>query len=664
VIYIIQKPILIQPDNKFPLKMITTENLQTPKDWFPGLKENFKSDIISGFLVFLIALPLCLGIALASGFPPMGGIITAIIGGLLVTILGGSHVAIKGPAAGLIVIAIGAVEVLGYEKALAVIVVAGIIQIIFGLLRTGILGDFFPSSAVHGMLAAIGLIIASKQIHVALGVKPESKSPLGLLAEIPESILKMNPEIALIGLISLLILFTLPLIKNQYVKRIPGPMLVLLVAIPLGRFFDLEHEHTYLVNNQPYNIGPNFLVNLPEKILSSFTFPDFSAVFTKDSLYYIAMFALVGSLESLLSTKAVDILDPYKRKSNLNRDLLGVGIGNTIAGFIGGLPMITEIVRSSANINNGAKTRWSNFFHGLFLLLFVTLAPGLIHQIPLSALAAMLIFTGYRLASPRVFSETYKVGKEQLAIFVTTIIVTLATDLLIGIFAGIMVKFIFHIYSGAPLSSLFRSKVTIIKSFDNNYTLTINESAIFSNFLGLKKMLDSIPAGNRITLDFSNVKLIDHTVMEHLHHYGEDYERAGGKIMIQGMEKLQPLSSHPLSYRVKPKGNRDAKDPRRKTLQELSRKLRFDFTANSPVRSNFGKLSNEPIRVKYEGHVMTGRISEQLYTVSDLSVAEGGNFKAQISQITVLSVADFPEQLPVFKLEKEGLWDRMLEQQV
>lgn len=643
--------------------------LQLPKDGIAGLKENWKSDILSGFLVFLIALPLCLGIAMASGFPPISGIMTAVVGGMLVTLFQGSHVTIKGPAAGLIVIVIGCVEalgkgdpMLGYKLTLAVIVVSGIIQILFGVFRTGVLGDFFPSSAVHGLIAAIGVIIASKEIHKALGVTSQSKDPLHLIAEIPNSIAHMNPEIALISFVSLLILFTLPLIKNKWVKRIPAPMVVILIAIPLGHYFDLEHAHKYLfLDGHEYEVGPNFLVTLPDKITDGFTFPDFSQIFTGESIYWIVMFALVGSLESLLSTKAVDILDPYKRKANLNKDLFAVGIGNTICGFIGALPMISEIVRSSANINNGAKTRWSNFFHGLFLLLFVALLPALIHQIPLAALSAMLIFTGYKLASPKVFAETFKVGKEQLLIFVSTLIVTLATDLIIGIVFGILVNFIIHLFAGSSFGSLIRSRFNVTKDELNTYTLQIKGAAVFSNYLGFKKQLDKIPSGNKIILDFSHARIIDHTVMEHLHHYGEDYTRAGGQLAIQGMEKFNSKSSHPLAYRIAGPIT-DGRIPRSKQLANLAKSMRFTYKESFPqVQSNFGKLSHDTMRIKYEGNILKGIMENHSYTISDLSIVSGGTMKAQISQMTVISISNLHLGIPIFTMEREVFLDKIME---
>ncbi len=536
-----------------------TNNISIPKNGLAGLAENWKSDMLSGFLVFLIALPLCLGISMASGFPPIAGIFTAVIGGLVVSFFGGSNLTIKGPAAGLIVIALGAVEelgkgdpLMGYKLAIAVVVAAGVVQIVFGLLKLGVLGDFFPSAAVHGMLAAIGIIIASKQIHTMLGVKPEGKEALHLLAEIPHSISTMNPEIAIIGFVSLLILFTLPLIKNKYVKMIPAPLVVILTAIPLGMYFDLQHEHKYLfLDSHEYTIGPKFLVTLPDNMFSAITFPDFSQIFSGTSIKYIIMFALVGSLESLLSSKAIDTLDPFKRKSNMNRDLLGVGVGNTLAGLVGGLPMISEIVRSSANINNGAKTWWSNVFHGLFLLIFVAFFPMLIHQIPLSALAAMLIFTGYRLASPKEFFKTYMVGKEQLLIFLITIIVTLATDLLLGIAAGILAKFLVHLYFGLPFKSAFKPIFRVDHPLDDVYQIDVFHSAVFSNFIQFKKKLDELPRKAKIIIDFDNCKIVDHTVLENLHQYKHDYEHEGGSFEIKGLEQHKKLSKHEHAVHVK-----------------------------------------------------------------------------------------------------------------
>ncbi|MBL7956955.1 MAG: SulP family inorganic anion transporter [Flavobacteriales bacterium] len=544
---------------------MTDKNI--PLSGIAGLKQNWQKDLVSGFIVFLVALPLCLGISLASGVPPMAGLITAIIGGLLVSRINGSHVTINGPAAGLIVVILGAVEALsdgdpmaGYRSMLAAVVVSGTLLFILGRLKAGRLGDFFPSSAVHGMLAAIGVIILSKQAHVALGVKPEGKEPLELLAEIPHSIAHMNPEVAIIGLVSLLIMFVLPLFKNRWVKMVPAPMVVVLAGIALGHYFDLEHEHKYLfLDGHEYSIGPKFLVTLPENLADGIVFPDWSKALTLPFLTAVITITLVQGIESLLSAKAVDKLDPWKRESDLNKDLSAVGAGSALAGLIGGLPMIAEIVRSSANINNGGRTGWANFFHGAFLLVFIAAFPTLIHSIPLAALGAILMYTGYRLAAPGHFKHTLQIGPEQLSIFTTTLIVTLATDLIIGVFSGILLKILIHLTRGASFRSLFKPNLHLrYDHMSDCFVLEVHDAAIFSNFLGLKKKLDSIPAQAHVRVDFDKATLVDHTVMEHVYSYKEKYERAGGHFEVTEMGHLVPRSQHPHAARHKSKKSKSA----------------------------------------------------------------------------------------------------------
>jgi MFS superfamily sulfate permease-like transporter len=261
------------------------------------------------------------------------------------------------------------------------------------------------------------------------------------------------------------------------------------------------------------------------------------------------MFALVGSLESLLTVKAIDMMDPYKRKSNPNKDLIAIGIGNCIAAIFGGLPMISEVARSSANVNNGAKTRWANFFHGIFILLFMLFAIHWIELIPNMALAAMLISVGIKLSHPKEFVHIFKIGKEQLAIFIITILFTLLEDLLVGIAAGILLNTFIHIYHGAPINSLFKAPATV--SFnDNNYFIEIEAAAIFSNFLGLKSRLEAIPKQMHITVDFSKTKLVDHSVIDSITQFQKEYTKEGGNVKIIGLENHRSLSNHPLSTKI------------------------------------------------------------------------------------------------------------------
>ncbi|GJL54258.1 MAG: sulfate transporter [Nitrospirales bacterium] len=540
-----------------------SETPSIPRGTLSEFPKNWKADLISGFLVFLIALPLCLGIALACGYPAIAGIFTAIVGGTIATFFSNSELTIKGPAAGLIVIAIGCVTEFGftggkdpdldyqaYRLALGVGVAAGIFQIFFGMFRAGILGEFFPSSAVHGLLAAIGIIIMAKQFPIALGVSPEGK-PLEIIAKIPQFVLEMNPLVGLIGLISLIIMFGYLFINNPKLKVIPAPMMVLFVTVPLAIFFDFSQEQTYTFNGQDYPLGKSFLVAVPESMFGAITLPDFSGLTTTTGWKYVLMFALIGSIESLLSAKAIDSVDPWKRKTNHDQDMLAVGVGNTIAAFIGGLPMISEIVRSKANIDNGARTRFSNAFHGLFLLFFVALLPGVINQIPLAALGAMLVFTGFRLASPQEFIHTYQVGKEQFIIFVSTVVGVLATDLLMGIAIGIFVNILLHLKNGAPASSLFKPQISVQRDGKTGVTVKVKDSAIFSTWIALKKTLEQFPEEPRVTLDLSETYLVDHTTMGKLQEMEKTFKERDATLYITGLEYHQPLSNHPEAGRKK-----------------------------------------------------------------------------------------------------------------
>lgn len=527
--------------------MKSTSKIQVPKDGWAGLKENFITDATSGFVVFLLAMPLSLGIAKASDFPPIMGLVTAIIGGILVSLFSGSRLTIKGPAAGLIVVVAGAVAGFGggeqgWKLALGAMVIAGLIQILFGLLKFGKLVDIFPLSAIHGMLAAIGLIIIVKQIPVFLDVNPglyRGMSTIEMITSIPFFLSNFDPKATLIGAYSLAIMLGWPYLKDFKLGKIPAPLMVLLVAIPSELAMDFKHTEP------PYallHIG-----NLVDHL--SFN-ADFSGIFqTGTFIKYVVMFALIGSLESLLTVKAIDLIDPYKRKSNTNKDLIAVGVGNTVSALLGGLPMISEVARSSANVNQGAKTRWANFFHGFFLLVFVLVATPVIELIPNAALAAMLITVGIKLAHPKEFVHTFQIGKEQLAIFLVTIIFTLVEDLLVGIAAGVLLKMILHLANGTPISSFFKAPTQV--SFNGNqYLVEIDKAAIFSNYLGIKRKLEEIPGGFQVTIDLKNTKLVDHSVMENLHRFQDAYADSGGSVRIIGLENHKAVSNHSLAARM------------------------------------------------------------------------------------------------------------------
>lgn len=511
------------------------------------------ADARAGLLVFLIALPLCLGIAMASSFPPVAGVLTAIVGGVVVSFLGSARLTIKGPAAGLIVIALGAVQdlgqgdpIAGYRRALAVGAAAAVVQIVLALAGAASAGVAMSPSVVHGMLAAIGVIIISKQLHTVMGVVPYAGEPLELLAEIPRSMSVANPEILLIGALSLAVLFGLPRIRAAWARLVPGPMVVLALTVPLGIWFDLDHAHTYSIFSTSFHVGPEYLVDLPPTLLGALAFPDFSQIFTATSLQYIFLFALVGTIESTLSVLAVDAMAP-PQASDLNRDLLGLGIGNLIAAMIGGLPMISEIVRSKANVDAGARSSGANFFHGMFLLLFVALAPGLLHRIPLAALAAMLVYTGTRLASPSEFRHAHSLGTDQLLLFSTTLILTLAVDLLVGVAAGLTLKVLLHLLRGVSLSDLLRTRVEHHRDGEAMH-LTLHGAATFASLLAVRRALNGLDgAVDRVVIDLDDVRLVDHTFLSRLASMAAEWPNV--TLEYRGGEALQPVSPHPHAAR-------------------------------------------------------------------------------------------------------------------
>jgi MFS superfamily sulfate permease-like transporter len=639
------------------------KTIDIPKDGLAGFKQNWTHDALAGFLVFLLALPLSLGIARASEFPPAMGVLTAMVGGLFVSFFAGSKLTIKGPAAGLITICAGAVTELGggtqgWHLALGVIVVASIIQIGLGLLKVGSLSDFFPHSAVHGMLAAIGLIIFSKQIHILLGIDPatlKGLEPLELFSRIPDSFIHEDFRVTLVGVVSLIIIFGMPLLKGRVFKKIPATMVVLVVTVPMALIMDFRKTE------------PAFdLVKIGDFWGTIGLNADFSAIGSWVFWKYVFMFLFVNSLESLLTVKAIDGLDPWKRKSNPSKDLTAVGAGNALASLFGGLPMISEVARSSANISFGGRTRWANFFHGFFLLVAMLLFIPVIEMIPNAALAALLIAVGYRLASPKEFFKVYRIGSDQLFVFVITIIVTIATDLLIGIGAGIVTKFIVHIFNGAPIKTLFKSNYEISNQGDQ-YLIKIKGTAIFSNYLGFQKAFDSIPHGKNITFNFSAAQLIDHTFMEGLHHFEEEYHQTGGTISLIGMNKLKTFSDHPTATRRAVDSGSNKLEitltSRQVELIDFAEANEYNFYPQK-VRNSM-KYKDFPIqqgnKLLYEENLMEKYLEAGKITISDLALTEGALQEKRDTHITMVHVTETGHSMPDFALEPEGLWTKLTE---
>jgi MFS superfamily sulfate permease-like transporter len=516
------------------------------------------ADLISGAFVALIALPLSMGISVASGFPPIAGVLTAIVGGLVTGILGGSRLTVKGPAAGMIVIVLSAVmdfreivpEPAVVPLVIAVVVVAGFCQVLLGIARLASLAERIPSSVIHGMLAAIGIIIIGKQIHLVLGVIPEISHPIGLYLEIPHSLQAINPAVAFIGIISFLVMILWARVPFRPVRAIPNSLVVVVTATVCALVLDMRHAHAYSLFGARYLLDPSLLIAIPSNVFHELRFPDWTALSMLSFWKHVFIFTIVGSIESVLTVAAVDSITKQKDRADLNRDLIAVGCGNMIAGCIGGLPMISEIVRSKANIDFGARTLWANWYHGLFLLAAIFLFPSLLRNIPVAALAGILVYVGTRLVSPQEFKHMWELGRDQLFFFLLTVILTVSVDLLVGVIAGLLAYALFALIHTRDLKNVCSLRYTSVIEGDSA-KLTIQGSALFSNVHGALAWLADLPTSCRmVRFDFSQVSFVDHSFL--LRIVMERQRYADREIRLEGLDAdCRAFSSHELATRVR-----------------------------------------------------------------------------------------------------------------
>ena len=473
-----------------------------------SIASNFKFDLPSSLVVFLVALPLCLGIALASGAPLFSGLIAGIIGGLIVAPLSGSPLGVSGPAAGLAVIVYGAIEELGsYPTFLAAVVVAGVAQVLLGVLKAGVIGYYFPSSVIKGMLSGIGIIIFLKQIPHAVGYDANPEGDFSFIQQDGHNTFSemsymlgnlSNTAMLISGLgLLILILWEQKFIKNlSFSTIIQGPLVVVLMGIGVNVFF---------ANYEGLALNASQIVAIPVKdgfsgFLTQFTTPDFKA-FLNPSIYAIGVtMAVVASLETLLCVEATDKLDPYKRITPTNRELFAQGAGNIVSGFIGGLPITQVIVRSSANIQSGGRTKTSAFLHGALLLICAFSIPKLLNLIPLSALAAILLLVGYKLAKPSLVVNMWRRGRSEFIPFAITVLGIVFTDLLSGIALGLVVAVVFILWENFKIPYKFD-----IKHYENGEPIVISfsESVSFLNKASIQRTLNTVPDDSKIILDAS-----------------------------------------------------------------------------------------------------------------------------------------------------------------
>jgi MFS superfamily sulfate permease-like transporter len=502
-----------------------------------NLRSYWSTDFPASVVVFLVALPLCLGIALASGAPLFSGLMAGIIGGIVVGSLSGSSLSVSGPAAGLTSIVLVAINDLGtFEIFLFSVVVAGALQIVLGFARAGSIGHFFPAAVIKGMLAGIGLILILKQIPHAVGFDADYEGdesffqPDGrnTFSEILEALNYITPGAVIISTISVLLLISWNsnfLLRYRFFRSVPAPLVVVVIGI--------------IVNTVFHSIAPNLaieaqhLVSLPSYADSGlsafFTFPDFSA-WQNPKVYTTAItLAVVASLETLLSIEACDKMDPLRRSTPLNQELKAQGFGNAVSGLLGGLPVTSVIVRSSANVNAGARSKASAISHSVILLLAVVLIPHILELIPLSCLAGILLVTGYKLTKPSSFIEMYRKGYAQFLPFVATVLFVLFTNLLLGVFLGIIVALIFILMTNFK-------KALIVVSDGEKYLLKFTKDVTFLNKAALRQELSKIPENTQLIVDGTNAKFMDADIVEAISDFTETAKSKNILITMKGLK--------------------------------------------------------------------------------------------------------------------------------
>jgi len=496
---------------------------------------NLKYDFAASIVVFFVALPLCLGIALASGAPQFSGIIAGIIGGIIIGLLSGSQLGVSGPAAGLAVLVLGYISTLGsWEAFLLAVVVMGVIQLISGFLKLGTIAYYFPSSVIKGMLSGIGLIIVLKQLPHAVGYDKNLISDmdfdhfgsLDAFFNLSHLLNYITPNAVIITLISMLTLtlWNRPTIKhNKLLKIVPGPFVAVIFGIILSNILPLR---------------PHQVVNLPisgnlSEFFGHFQTPDFSQL-KNPEVYGIALvMAIVASLETLLCVEAADKLDPQKRVTPTNRELKAQGLGNILSGLVGGLPITQVIVRSSANINFGARTKTSTIFHGLFLLISAVSIANILNMIPLATLACILLVVGYNLAKPATFKSMYKLGHEQFVPFILTIIGMLVFDLLKGVGIGMVAAIFFILYNNFKNSYC---EIIDKEGKDHSHTITLSQEVTFLNKGSILQMLKDIPESCEVIIDATKCNSIHQDIIEIIRDFKTNAKTKKIKLTIKGLE--------------------------------------------------------------------------------------------------------------------------------
>jgi MFS superfamily sulfate permease-like transporter len=646
-----------------------------PKTGFKGLIENWQSDLIAAVSVALIALPLSLGIALAAGAPAMAGIFSAVIGGVVTTLYRGGHISVNGPAKGVIGVILLGIAIMddgtgqAFNYVLAAVVVSGALQMLLGILKLGRLADIFHSTIIHGILAAIGIIIFAKQIHVAMGTHSDSPSIIQNLIDAVLFIPQANPFVVIIALAGLLLLLFHSKISNRFFHILPAPMWVIALSIPLVYAFNFFDPHSLSFFGKTYEVGPNLLLDIPDTILDSIMHPNFGKINTIEFWTTVFSILIITSIESLAIAKAVDKIDPYRRKTDLNKDLTGIGFSTMIAGLIGGLPIIAVIIRSTVNIHNGAKTKWSNMYQGLLLLLFIVVLSPIMRQVPLCAFAILLVYTGFKLASPAVFKQIYNQGTEQLVFFVGTMVLTLYTNLLVGLMGGLLLALIMHMLLARVsipqfFKMVYKSRTKLMQGPDGSFDLKIRGIANFLGILKVDKLVAQIPDGANVNIDLSDTRLVGLTYMDYLVEYLKIQKATGGEVFITGLDSHVSSSTYNRALKLSLTNTNLKLSQRQKRLRNLATEKDYEFSSqvdwNTIYLKKFHFFEIRPIERKYnclKGSFVDLNVS---WEIADITFNEGQAFTAETFN-TTLMVLKLNRKIPVFTMEKEAVLDKLFD---
>lgn len=642
------------------------------RDW----RKSVGNDLRSSVSVALIGIPLAMGIALAMGAPVYAAIIPVIVGGLLVTWFSGGFISIHSTPKMLIPVIASAVITFGgndlsagYQVVLVAVIIAGVFQLCLGLARLGILGELIPNSVIKSLLSAVGLIILFKQYHVMLGTHTDAKTNVDLLLALWQNTINLNPLIAFIGLLSLAIMMLHPKINLPAIKAIPAVIWVIIVSVIYSLVLGIADFGVYNLFGFEYVVDDGYLIRLPESVLAGIIHPDFSA-FRNPEVWSLGLtVALVTSIESILSCKGIDKIDPDKRRTNINQELTATGGGTILSALIGGLPVIPAIVASSVNVNHNGKTMMVNFYQAAIVLLLIVLLGGLLKLIPLAALAAILVHTGLKLAAPDMFVQVYRIGLEEFAIFISTLVVTFIFGMVPGIGLGILITigFLFwHIRSSRIfLRNIFKPNTVLIIENDGTYHLSVEGFASFLNYPRLKKQLDSIPRTASVLVDLSLTRFVDHTVMEHLHHYEENFIRKGGKFSIVGLDGHDPSAPHRFANRrllkiSKMMGESGFLTSRQYRLKQLAKELNLKYTSNKiPFAPELEKFRMfRALRIDHVSNTLRTKDDDVETMIQDVAYHRGELQGRERSQATIM-VFRPNTKIPVFTMDQEHIFDKL-----